>query len=75
MSSSLEAFGKFAIWKNSKTVVILTSVMPNGEGTEELVRGVMAALDPDAELIGVAPGAMHVINKFDLSGATFRSIV
>jgi hypothetical protein len=69
MASSSEAFERFEIWKNSRTVLKLTVY---DRGAEDHFTGSIYHLDPEAEIVGFVdwPSRMSV-PPLDLRESSF----
>jgi hypothetical protein len=69
MASSEDAFRKFAMWKNSRTVLNLT-VFTNF-GMPDIWLGSITSVDEQQELVEFADDATRDLRTLDLRGASF----
>jgi electron transfer flavoprotein alpha/beta subunit len=69
MASSKEAFEKFRMWKNSRTVLKLT-VLTNG-GTPDIFMGRVAAVDEDSWQVSFAVSKDRSYRVITFVGASF----
>jgi len=70
MASSKEAFAKFGVWKESRTVLKLIAVTKGG--IPEILRGRISSLDEELRLVGFAVTATRSFKAIDFSDASFR---
>lgn len=69
MASSSEAFEKLETWRKSKTALKVT-VIVGGQTTDVLVARI-AAIDPDASLVGLAFEATRTYGRLAVEDAEF----
>ena len=70
MASSEEAFAKFGVWNESRTVLKLTALTKDGK--PEILRGRISSLDEERHLIGFAVTAARSFKVIDVGDASFR---
>lgn len=69
-ASAKKAFAKFEVWKESKTLLILTIV--TRDGLIEKLKGQISAIDAKSGFVNFQVGTTRWVSRLNIGGASYQ---